>query len=172
MDTSYYRLAGSRDKMCVMDSSIQGPLNIGNLRAITTYRAGIMQASSVRALRKHTDRILSPYGITKNEWLLIGAALDAGPEGISFKGLAGELDTTLARLDSSVKSLQSRGKVTCKNGKTLSQKVVAINPDFEPDCAEIERILRSALRESIYVNITPLEFRIYLKVLFQLSQLK
>ncbi len=158
--------------MCGMDSPIQGPLNIGNLRAITTYQAGIMQASSVRALRKYCDQILSPYGITKNEWLLIGAALDAGPEGVTFKELARSLDTTMARLDSSTKSLQQRGKIICKSGKTPSQKVVRINPDFAPDCAEIERILRTAMRESIYADITPLEFRVYLKVLFQLSQLK
>ena len=155
-----------------MAQPIQGPLNVGNLRTITTYRAGILQASSVRALRKHCDRVLAPYGITKSEWLIVGAALDAGQEGITLKELAPQLDTTITRLNSAVQSLEARGKVLTCAAKTVSKKSICINPAFALDCAEIERSLRTDLRETIYANVSPLEFRIYLKVLYQLSLLK
>jgi DNA-binding MarR family transcriptional regulator len=154
-----------------MDRPIQGPLNIGNLRSITTYRAGMLQTAATKALREHCTDILTPYGITKLEWLVIGAALDAGKKGISLKELACQMDISVAKLNSMVNSLQERGKVLSRAGTSLPQRVVLLHPAFAPDCAEIERSLRTALRQSIYGKVSPLEFRIYLKVLYQLSLL-
>jgi hypothetical protein len=51
-------------------------------------------------------------------------------------------------------------------------RLIRIHPDFAPDCDEIERSLRNGLRESIYSTITPIEFRVYMKVLHQLSQMQ
>jgi DNA-binding MarR family transcriptional regulator len=155
-----------------MGQQIQGPLNLGNLRNVTTYRAGLLQTAATRALREHCTAILAPYGITKPEWLIIGAALGAGKKGITFKELAGQMDITINRLNSMASSLEERKKILCRNGKTLPQKMLLIHPEFAPDCAEIERSLRTALRASIYEKVSPLEFRIYMKVLYHLSLLK
>jgi len=144
-------------------------LEIGDLKKITTYQAGVIQAAAHRALRLHCDNILSPYGITKTEWMVIGMALDADSEGILLAEICRQLDLEPNSLARVVSVLEKRRMVVrTTSGK---QKAIAIHPTFARDCPEIERILRTALRASIYSSVTPLEFRIYLKVLYQLSRL-
>lgn len=143
----------------------------GDLSEITTYQAGVMQASSHRLLRKHCDEILKPYGISKMQWLIIGTVFDAGPAGVRLTDLAKILDTTLSYLTSTINLLVSKGMlVRLENEADSRSKFVCIDSDFAPICHKIERTLRHALRKSIYARIDPAEFRIYMKVLNQLSK--
>lgn len=155
--------------MVCMAGSIKSNLEVGDLSRITTYQAGAMQALAHRALRLRCDRVLGPYGITKRQWLVIGLTLDAGPSGISLRELSTQLDMTAAALSAVVAVLVKQCKVIRQ--QIGRQRGIALHPKFIPDCVEIERILRTALRESIYASVSPLEFRMYLKVLHHLSQL-
>lgn len=149
--------------------SVQNKLEIGDLTHVTTYQAGVLQASASRALRLFCNEVLKPYGITKRQWLVIGLAIDAGKDGAKTADLARQLDMTPRSLTSLLTTLEKRKKIIYKSS---SQKTVTIHPDFQPDCLEIEEMMRVALRTSIYNNITPLEFRVYLKVLFFISRLQ
>ncbi len=142
-----------------------------DLRNITTYQAGAVQASMHRLLQKQCDDILKPFGITKMQWLIIGTVLDAGKKGIRISDLADKLATTIAYLTTSINLLESRGMLVRKDNASDSRsKLITVKPSFVSTCEKIEETLRDGLRKTIYANIDPAEFRIYMKVMYQLNQ--
>jgi DNA-binding MarR family transcriptional regulator len=142
-----------------------------DLSAITTYQAGVMQASTHRQLQKHCDAILKPYGLSKMQWLIIGSILDSGEVGVRVTDLAETLGTTLSYLTNAINLLESRSiLMRLSNESDNRSKMVSIDPDFVPKCEEIETVLRAALRKSIYAHVDPQDFRTYMKVLNLLSK--
>lgn len=152
------------------NSSTAARINQGDLSHITTYQAGILQAAAHRQLQRYCDEALEPYGITKMQWLIIGTVLDAGQAGIRLTELSAKLGTTASYITASVNFLEASGYVKrAENSQDSRSKLVLINPDIVDRCHEIEVTLRQALRETIYADIDPVEFRIYMKVLVLLS---
>lgn len=159
--------------MSLMKEPAQDTVHRGDLEAITTYQAGVAQASVNRMLRKVSDRALKPFGLTKMQWMAIGCILDAGKQGTRITDLANVLDTTLPYLTNMMNQLESRGiiikKYSQRDGRS---KLVFIRPEFVPQCANIEATLRQALRESIYSHVDPHDFRIYMKVMYELYNIR
>ena len=156
-----------------MEASLEAALASGDLSRLTTYQAGIIQASVNRTLQKVSDDALKPYGISKMQWMILGSILDAGSMGARATDLAKTLDTTLPYLTNSINYLESRGMVTRTDNKHDSRsKLAIIHPDFVPKCAEIEETLRTALREAIYVHVAPADFCTYFRVLSQLYTMR
>lgn len=149
---------------------MENNLEIGDLSKITTYQAGALQAAANRMLRLHCDSILSAYGINKNQWMVIGLALETGKDGILLSEISRRLDINAKNVAGIVSALERQDRLVRVNKGR--QVAIAIHPIFARDCPEIERMLRRALRKSIYSAVTPLEFRMYLKVLYQLSRLR
>lgn len=142
-----------------------------NLHEITTYQAGAVQASVHRSLQQLCDQILEPFGITKMQWLIIGHILDAGTEGIRVSDLAKNLSTTIPFITNAVNVLEARSLVARRDNQQDSRsKLLIINPNFAPRCEEIETALRKGLRETLYASIEPEDFKIYIKVLFQMNE--
>lgn len=142
-----------------------------DLSQITTYQAGVAQATTHRILQKYCDDVLGQYGITKMHWLIIGTVLDAGPAGVRLTELSETLGTTMPYITSAVNLLESKHMLTRTDDRNDSRaKKISINKTFAPKCTEIETTLRQALRQSIYARIDPTDFRTYMKVLFQLGQ--
>lgn len=141
------------------------------LTDITTYHAGATQAYVNRRLQKVCDGILKPFGVTKMQWLIIGNVLDNGAEGIRISDLADKIGTNAPYLTNAINLLESRGILARVENKADSRsKLVVVTESFATKCPEIETALRNGLRETIYANIDPLEFSIYIKVLEQLAQ--
>ena len=156
-----------------MNKSTNNVLNRGKLKKITTYQAGVLQATTHRNLQKHSDNILKKFGITKMQWLIIGTVHDAGSEGIRLTELTEKLDTTMSYLTNTVNLLESKGILDRVSDTTDSRaKFIRINQKFSPKCTEIEKDLRDELRKSIYSHVKPEDFAIYLKVLHQLSKVE
>lgn len=152
------------------NESIANKLRSGDLSEITTYQAGVMQASAHRTLQKICDDILKPYNISKMHWLIIGTALDGGTQGIRLTDLAKTLNTTLPYITNAISLLVSKGIIVRVDNETDSRsKLIHINEAFVPKCYEIEATLRQGLRNEIYKDIDPAELRIYMKVMYQLS---
>ncbi len=150
--------------------SIEKYLHKGDLSKITTYQAGVKQASMNRILQKHCDDILMPYGITKMQWLIIGTVFDSGTKGIRLTELSESLNTTMSYITNAVNLLESKKMLARKENSADSRsKLISINKTFAPKCVQIEKTLREALRSSIYSQINPAEFRIYMKVMYQLA---
>lgn len=142
----------------------------GDLSRITTYQAGVLQASMHRMLQKQCDLILQPYGISKMHWLIIGTILDRGKDGVRLTDLSEELGTTMSYITNTVNLLESKKMLIRKDSASDSRsKLISINKSFAPKCTEIETTLRQALRKSIYAQIDPADFQIYMKVMFQLA---
>ena len=143
----------------------------GDLSNVTTYQAGVMQATTHRLLQKYCDDILASYGITKMQWLIIGTILDSGEKGIRITELAQQVGTTLSYLTNTVNLLESKDILKrAAHSEDSRSKFVSINPTYTNTANEIESFLRRRLRESVYSNISAEEFRVYMKVLSQLSK--
>jgi DNA-binding MarR family transcriptional regulator len=154
-------------------TSPEDAISRGDLSGLTTYQAGVAQAAIHRTLQKYCDEVLVQYGITKMHWLIIGTVMDAGDRGARLTDLSTALGTTLPYLTNAVNLLESKGMLVRASSDTDSRsKLITIHPDFAPKCAVIEATLRDALRTSIYAEIDPAEFRIYMKVLFQLGRVR
>ena len=137
---------------------------------LTTYQAGIDQANMNRKLQKICDDILRPYGITKMQWLIIGAILDHDEEGVRLSELAEELGTSMPYLTAAVNQLEAREILQRQsNEKDVRSKLITVADDYKATCHEIEKTLRNGLRKTIYAKVDPQEFRIYLKVMSELS---
>lgn len=142
----------------------------GDLSQITTYQAGAVQASMHRLLQKECDRILAPFGISKMHWMIVGHVLDAGQTGIRNSDLSAILGTTIPYVTTAINLLESKGFLLRKgNAEDGRSKLIVINPEFVPKCHEIEQTLREGLRKSIYQKVDPHEFRIYMKVMYELK---
>ena len=141
-----------------------------DMSQISTYQAGVAQASMHRRLQKYCDDVLNQYGITKMHWLIIGTVLDSKQEGVRLTDLSEVLGTTMSYITGEVNLLEAKGMLSRKvNVKDSRSKLICINKSFAPKCTDIEATLRDALRSTIYADIDPVEFRIYMKVLFQLG---
>ena len=152
------------------NKSIGEQVTFGKISNITTYQAGIMQATMNRSLQKEYDIVLKPYGITKMHWLIIGTVLDAGSLGIRLSELSQVLNTTMSYVTTAVNLMESKGMIVRTDSEFDSRsKLISINKSFVPKCAEIETSLRNSLRKTIYAKIDSAEFKIYIKVMHQLS---
>src|SRR5689334_6272433 len=104
--------------------SINESLNRGDLSNITTYQAGVAQASTHRVLQKYCDEVLAAYGITKMHWLIIGTVLDAGENGVRLTDLTDKLGTTMAYLTNTVNLLESKAMLSRTSHATDSRSKV------------------------------------------------
>lgn len=152
--------------------SIEEPLSNNDISKISTYHVGVLQALVHRNLRRITDNILSPYEITKMQWLIIGVIYDSGKLGIRLTDLANEIGTTIPYITKETNLLLAK-KIIKRSASSQDNriKLVTINPKFLPTFKRIEADLRKGLREAIYSKIDPGEFITYLKVLNQLSNI-
>lgn len=141
-----------------------------NNGGLTTYQAGATQAYLNRKLQKLCDDILRPYGITKTQWLVIGAILDEQENGVRLSDLAEKLGTTMSYLTTTINLLESRDILERKsNSDDTRSKQISVADDFVATCSEIEKTLRDQLRKTIYAKVDPDEFKIYLKVMNELA---
>ena len=131
-----------------------------------------MQSTAHRILQKHCDAVLKEYGVSKMQWLIIGTVLDAGKRGARITELSEKLGTTLPYLTTTINILESKHMVRrIENKQDNRSKLITVDPAFVPQCEEIEMVLRRTLRETVYAHIDPIEFRTYIKVLAQLSDI-
>lgn len=141
-----------------------------DLSKITTYQAGAVQASMHRLLQKQCDIILKPFGISKMHWMIIGHVWDAGSAGIRISDLSTNLGTTIPYVTTATNLLEAKGFLLRKgNAHDGRSKLVTINSKLIPKCQEIEHTLREGLRKSIYAKVNPAEFRVYMKVMYELK---
>lgn len=143
-----------------------------SLKGMSTYKAGILQATAHRIVQKHSDQILNQYGITKMQWLIIGTVYDSGSSGIRLTELTKILDTTMAYVTNTVNLLESKNILTRKDDPKDSRvKFICVSKKFHPKCKKIEKTLRNELRTSIYAKVAPEDFHTYIRVLQQLAEI-
>lgn len=146
---------------------------VNKVNHLTTYQAGVLQAHAHRQLQKYCDEVLAPFDITKMQWLIIGTVLDAGPKGVRISELAPKLGTTLPYLTNTINLLESKNILVRRDDtKDNRSKLVVVSKKFRPKCGAIEQTLRDALRESIYTDIAPNDFKTYLNVLRKLADIE
>lgn len=137
---------------------------------MTTYQAGIAQSMMHRNIQKVSSSILKPYGISKMQWMIVGAILDAGKEGIRMSDLAKVIGVTIPYLTNTLYILEAKEYIQSKsNTQDKRSRIVYINPKKREQCHAIERDLREGLRKVIYSRVSSDDFRTYMKVLLKLQ---
>ena len=155
-----------------MTKSIDELNQILDLSKITTYQAGVAQSTVHRLLQKHTNDCLRPYSLSTMQWFIIGTIYDSGTAGIRLTDLAKKVDTTLSFLTTAINQLESRGILQRAGSASDSRaKFVSVTEEFERIIPTIEEDLRNKMRKSFYAKVTPEDLRIYMKVLYQFSDL-
>jgi DNA-binding MarR family transcriptional regulator len=140
---------------------------------LTTYQAGVLQASAHRLLQRHSEAALKPFGITKMEWMTLGTIQDAGPQGIRLTLLSEQLGTTVPYIMTLIKSLEQKKQVVrAKDASDSRATVVRVSKSFTKQGPKIEKALRKSLREKIYSHVNQKDFQTYVKVLERLRDIK
>lgn len=143
-----------------------------NLNNVTTYQSGVVQSAANRALNKFTNDILQRHGLTTMQWFIIGTIYDTGSNGIRITDLGKKIDTRLSFLTNTVNLLESKGIVERLSHQTDSRsRMVIVKDSYRATCEQIEQDLRSKMRTAIYSKMSPEEFRVYIRVLYRLSEL-
>lgn len=146
---------------------IQPLQNLGN---IPTYKAGVVQSSAHRRLRKFTEDCIKDHGITMMQWFIIGTIYDTGPTGIGVTELSKAVDTNVPYITNTLNLLEHKQIIEreTREGDNRS-KVVRITASYLPQIKHIEADMRRKMRKTIYASVTPAELRAYLTVLYKLN---
>lgn len=143
-----------------------------SLADLKTYHVGVLQSAAARALKKHKDECLAPYGLSGMQWVIIGVIYDAGSKGTRITDVAKMLDVTMAFLTNAVNLLESKGILErIENVHDSRSRMVRVTKKFRPSCVKIEEDIRNKLRKSVYAQVAPEELRTYIKVLYKFSEL-
>lgn len=146
-------------------------MDMSDLVSLSTYEAGMLQTRAHRSLQKYSDHILDSYGITKQQWMVIGMVADADGERISITELAEIFDTTDRAMAETVEYLAARTILRQHEADAETGSITAsITDTFVPTLSHIEFTFRKSLRKTIYATVSPADLRTYLKVLYKLSQ--
>jgi DNA-binding MarR family transcriptional regulator len=142
------------------------------LADITTYQSGVVQSAAMRKLNRFTADFLAAYKITTMEWFIIGTIYDAGAKGMSLSELKDRLATTMPFITNSINSLIAKGiLIKSPHNDDARTKIVTIVPAYRQTCRDIESYLRAKMRELFYKDISPEELRVYVSVLYRISDL-
>lgn len=141
-----------------------------SLVGLATYRAGVVQSTAYRLLKKFTEDIVSEHGLTTMQWFIIGTIYDAGDIGIGVTELSKAVDTNVPYITNTLNLLHGKGIIT-REGRAGDNraKVIKIAPDYVAQVEKIEASLRAKMRDTIYAEVTPEELRAYITVLYKLS---
>lgn len=152
-----------------MDKSTEFTQN--RLSDITTYQAGIVQASAHRVVNRVVSDYLLQYGLTAMQWFIIGCVYDSGESGIRQSDLTRRAHTTLPYITTTLALLESK-KIIDKISHTGDSRVklVSINAEYWPTVQKIEDGLRDHMRRTLYAkdNITSQELTDYISVLYKI----
>jgi DNA-binding MarR family transcriptional regulator len=144
-----------------------------DLSMLTTYQAGIVQASAHRNLQKTCDDILKQFDITTMQWLLLGTIHTAKGESLRLTDVASMTGTGLPYITNTLNDLEAKGIITRRVNRLDSRsKIIVLSDSFAEKFNHIERTLRAHLRERLYENISDTDFKAYVKVLYQLANNK
>jgi DNA-binding MarR family transcriptional regulator len=144
-----------------------------NLASMTTYQAGVLQASAHRNLQRNCDEVLRQYELTTMQWLIIGSIYNAKGVPLRLTDLAAVTGTGLPYITSTLNYLEEKRIITRKlNNEDSRSKIIFIADDYIEQLAIIEKDLRKNLRETLYENIDAQDFNTYIKVIVQLADIK
>ncbi len=117
--------------------------------------------------------MLKEYDLTSMQWFILGTIYDAGDDGVQLTLLASKLQTGLPFVTNTVNMLESKHMVV-RIGSLKDSRIknVSTTSEFKDICIKIEQSLRHKMRQSIYAHITPADLEIYIKVMYQLSEIK
>ncbi len=143
---------------------------ITSLVNIPTYKAGVVQSSAYRLLKKFTEDCIKEHGLTTMQWFIIGTIYDTGATGIGVTELSRAVDTNVPYITNTLNLLENMQIVTREAREDDNRsKVVRIAAAYLPNIQLIEQDIRRKMRKTIYATITPAELRAYLTVLYKLN---
>jgi DNA-binding MarR family transcriptional regulator len=128
-----------------------------------TYIAGAIQSRSYKVLQRYLEESLKEFGLTVNEWKVLGI-IESNPF-ISLSSICSELEVELPYITDLVNKLVDKGLLT----KTSSQedkrsKVLLLSNKAKQVLPQTDESIRKVMRELLF-GISIDELKTYLKVL-------
>ena len=115
-------------------------------RTTTTYRVGLLQAKTYRALKQYTTAALAHLDITTVEWAFLGLLYDA-PKGMRASEAAAELGVEAPFITVLHKKLGKKKLVEAKQDENDTRaKVLFLSKEGRAFVAETEIYLRDKMR--------------------------
>jgi DNA-binding MarR family transcriptional regulator len=131
-----------------------------------TYRAAVTQSRANRAFKAKMSDLLKGHNITMMQWTIIGLVNDAGKDGLRISDLAGELDTSMAFITTTVNMLEAKGIVQkTSHDRDSRAKLVRIVAAFQPKVTEIENDLHSHIQKWLGQKTSAKDLATYFAVL-------
>jgi DNA-binding MarR family transcriptional regulator len=142
------------------------------LKDIKTYHVGSLESSAHRSIRAFKDQCLKKYELTAMQWYIIGTIQDAGEHGMRITDLSNQLGTTLGFMTNSVNLLVSKNILERISHVSDSRsKIVVVRSSYKKTFNDIEKELRTLLRNTIYKDLSPQELKSYIKTLHTLANI-
>ena len=152
-----------------MDKSTRNSASF-KLTDLSTASAGIVEARVHRRLKKEFATYLEPYNLTTMEWFVIGYLHESARGGVQLSDIAKHLQTTLPYLTNMINELEVKGMLErVEHSADGRAKFIRLLPAAKQLYTSAEQDLRSKLRELVYDQVSVEDFKIYIKVLYQLA---
>lgn len=127
-----------------------------------------MLAATHRLITKIASLCLKKYNLTMMEWFAFGYIYDH--KRVRTSELSKGLNFTMPYATNLVNGLAAKGYVARVDDDTDSRsKLLELTDAAVEDYATIENDLRDVLRREVYRKVSPDDFLVYMKVLFELG---
>lgn len=137
---------------------------IKNPKLLTTYHAGLVQAQAFRILKKRTNELLEPFGLSTVAWALLGLLYEQ-KEGIRSKEVADLLAVDQPFVTVLLAELKKQKLVDVVTySEDARVKIVSLTSNGKALVPKVEKILREGMRPLLH-DLSIKEIITYFKVL-------
>lgn len=142
---------------------------IKNPKLLTTYHTGLVQAQAFRVLKKRTNELLEPFGLSTVEWALLGLLYEQ-KQGIRSKEVADLLAVDQPFVTVLLANLKKQKLVeVVADPNDARVKIVSLGSNGKTLVPKVEKILRSGMRPLLH-GLSAKEVISYFKVLNYIVQ--
>jgi DNA-binding MarR family transcriptional regulator len=136
---------------------------------VRTYEICLILVRSQRNMRAFLQRLLRPFGLSMNEWLLLSLIQDAPPKSLDMNELAEQLDVGKPHITALFSDLQAVNYVEqTVDPKDKRRKIVHITTHGSNVLKEVNSVTKEGL-QSWLGDIPETEFDLFLKISSQIA---
>ncbi len=136
---------------------------------VSTYEICLTLVRSQRNVRAFLQRLLRPFGLSMNEWLLLSLIHDAPPSTLDMNELAEQLDVGKPHVTALFSDLQAVNYVEqTVDSKDKRRKIVHITDRGREVLIEVNAVTKEGLQSWIG-DIPAAEFEQFLKITVKLA---
>jgi len=143
------------------------------LTDMTTYHNTLTQARAHRIIKTKLSYFLRPHNLTMMQWAIVGSLYKAGDTGMRVSDLAGQLDTSLAFVTTTLNVLEAKNIVErVSHAQDNRAKVVHLTKDFTPKVEIIEKEIANKMSSWLMPVLGREQLNAYLDVIHKIANVE